>query len=31
MPLAKGEISGNRSERRGLSERGMRLTDDSLP
>src|ERR1700760_835726 len=26
MPLAYGEISGNRSERRGVSERGMRFS-----
>src|SRR5215510_7721914 len=25
MPLSKGESSGNRSERRGVSERGMRI------
>src|SRR5215468_2320270 len=31
MPLAKGEISGNRSERRGVSERGMRIRAESLP
>src|SRR6516164_8284512 len=31
MPLAKGEISGNRSERRGVSERGMRIPAESLP